>query len=409
MIDAVLYVSIFLFFYFQVFVLLTYVSPGAAKRRAGSPLPDPLPTAAIIVPCFNEETTIKGTVESLLNLDYPHHLLEIILVNDGSTDGTRAVMDSYADNPRIKIIHKENGGKHTAMNLGIESTNADIIGCLDADSFVDRGALLEVVRHFDSPKIAAVTASMAVHDPKNPLQRMQYAEYLAGITMRHILASVNGLYVTPGPFSFYRRTILQSVGGFHKAHNTEDMEMAMRLQSTGYIIENAARAKVYTKAPRTLSALVKQRTRWTSGFIRNAYDYRSLIGNPRYGVLGLLVLPLGLLSLVSGIGLFILTIVRLAQTVQRTINTVGDVPVAHLIQTPEIDLFYIPITSMLIFGCISIASILLTLIVGKKISGIEGKIGPDLFWNVMLYSLVSPLWVFTSLRDVILGTKRSWR
>ncbi len=409
MTEGIIYVAVFVFFYFEIFMLLTYLSPNASKRRTSSQLPSELPRVAVIVPCFNEETTIGGTVESLRSLNYPKHLLEIILVNDGSTDGTKAVMDSYSGVPGITVIHKTNGGKHTAMNLGIESTSASLIGCLDADSFVDPGALLEIVSHFDAPEIAAVTASMGVFEAKNPLERMQYAEYLTGITMRHILASVNGLHVTPGPFSFYRRDVLLKLGGFHKAHNTEDMEMALRLQSNGYRIENAARAKVYTKVPRSLGALIKQRTRWTTGFLRNSYDYRSLFGNYNYGVLGLLVLPLGLLSLVFGVILFILNIVNVVRGTFVAYQSVGDIPLSHFIPTPGFDLFYVPITTLTLLGIISVGSIIVTLLVGKKISGINGMLGQDIFWYILLYSLISPLWVFTSFRDVIVGTKRSWR
>ena len=107
MTESLIYIGIFLFFYFQVFMLLTYVSPNAAARRAGTKLPERLPSVAVIVPCFNEETTIGGTVESLRALDYPKHLLEIILVNDGSTDKTREVMDRYVGMQGITVIHKE--------------------------------------------------------------------------------------------------------------------------------------------------------------------------------------------------------------------------------------------------------------------------------------------------------------
>src|SRR3989344_3934234 len=83
---------------------------------------------------------------------------------------------------------------------------------------------------------------MSVHEPKNILELMQYAEYLFGIAQRHTLASINGLYVTPGPSSFYRRAIVMAVGGFRTGHQVEDMEMALRLQRHGYTIENAPRA-----------------------------------------------------------------------------------------------------------------------------------------------------------------------
>jgi biofilm PGA synthesis N-glycosyltransferase PgaC len=411
MTEEVLYVTLFLAIYFQVFALLTYVSRDAHLRRTKARLESGFPHVAVVVPCWNEESTIGGTVASLLALDYPLDKMEIILVNDGSTDNTRVVMDAYADHPSITVIHKENGGKHAAVNLAIASTEAEFIGCLDADSFVHPLSLREILPHFDDPQVAAVTASMTVHEPKNILQRMQYAEYLAGVAMRHIFATVNGLYVTPGPFSFYRRSTLNELGGFRFGHQTEDMEMAMRLQKHGFKIENAPRAQVFTKAPHTLWGLVKQRTRWTSGFMRNSYDYRALFGNPKYGVLGLMVLPLGIIAILAGMVLFVLTLVDMATTVQKFIVAQGDVPLSFTFSLPAFtfDWFYMPITGVVILGAVGLIAAVTTMFVGKHISGAQRRIGPDIVWYVMLYSLIAPLWLFRSTRDVALGYRRSWR
>jgi cellulose synthase/poly-beta-1,6-N-acetylglucosamine synthase-like glycosyltransferase len=149
---------------------------------------------------------------------------------------------------------------------------------LDADSFVAPDALREIIGYFDDPKVAAVTAAMSVYDPQTWLEKIQHVDYIHGITMRHVISSLNGLYVTPGPFSFYRRAIILELGGFQKGHSTEDLEMALRIQRAGYLIENAPRARVYTKTPRTIAGLIKQRTRWTTGFLRNViYDYADMI------------------------------------------------------------------------------------------------------------------------------------
>jgi biofilm PGA synthesis N-glycosyltransferase PgaC len=135
-VQVLTYPFIFLAVFFEVFLLVTFLSEPARERR-GRALSKDTPKVAIIVPCWNEQNTIQATVESLLALDYPTNKLEIVLVNDGSTDNTPAVMDQYAENPQITVIHKENGGKHTAMNLGIEKAqDALYVGCLDADSFV---------------------------------------------------------------------------------------------------------------------------------------------------------------------------------------------------------------------------------------------------------------------------------
>jgi biofilm PGA synthesis N-glycosyltransferase PgaC len=409
MTEGVLYVTLFLALYFQVFALLTFLSRDARLRREKARVEGNFPKVAVIVPCYNEAGTVGGTTESLLALDYPKDKLEIILVNDGSTDDTTLVMERYAAHPQVTIIHKENGGKHTGLNAGIARTDAEFVGCLDADSFVHPGALREVLSHFDDPHVAAVTASMTVHEPKNMLQEMQYAEYLAGVALRHILAAVNGLYVTPGPFSFYRRSILDQVGAFRHGHQTEDMEMAMRLQKHGYKIENAPRAQVFTKAPHTVWGLIKQRTRWTSGFMRNSYDYRGLILNPRYGVLGLLVMPLGILALVAGMGLFVLTVADTASLIATAISTQGDVPWSFAFSFPTFDWFYMPLTGIFVLGIVGAAVVATTMYIGKHISGAQKPIARDIVWYLVFYALVAPFWLFRSTAHVALGVKKAWR
>ena len=143
-------------------------------------------------------------------------------------------MAHFAHHPQIRIIHKENGGKHTALNAGIAITQAELIGCLDADSLVEPDSLREIISCFADERVAAATAAMSVYRPKNILQHMQNAEYIFGSTLRHAFASVNGIYVTPGPFSFYRRSVIKKIGGFRYGHQTEDMEMALRIQQSGY-------------------------------------------------------------------------------------------------------------------------------------------------------------------------------
>lgn len=406
------YPILFITLFFETFLLVTYLSKPARLRRHKTS-GDETPSVAIVVPCFNEEKTIGGTVQSLLALDYPKDKLQIVLVDDGSKDTTATVMDSYIGNPQIKVIHKENGGKHTALNVGIEAaTGAEYIGCLDADSFVASDALRELIGYFDDPKIAAVTAAMSVHEPKTILETMQNAEYIMGISMRHILASVNGLYVTPGPFSFYRRQTVLELGGFQKGHNAEDMEMALRMQRAGYTIDNAPRARVYTKAPKTVPALVKQRTRWTTGFVRNVlYDYRDLVGNRKFGALGLLVLPLGILAIVSGLFLFALVIIQTVIQIISTYDLIRGIPLSYSLSPHfgTIEWFYVPLTAVTLLGAVITLGSIGLMIVGKRISNTPSHLFSGVIAFLILYGLVAPFWLLRTIFDVVTGTRRSWR
>ncbi|MES2226049.1 MAG: glycosyltransferase [Patescibacteria group bacterium] len=410
--NILVYPFIFIGLYFEVFTLLMFLSAPARERRARG-LSDRTPTVAMIVPAWNEAATIKENIESLLKLDYPADKLSVVVVNDGSTDGTKEILDAHFQNyPRVTVVHQENGGKHSALNTGIEmAKDAELVGCLDADSFVERDALKEIISCFDDPRVAAATVAMSVYEPKKPLEVMQNVEYILGIALRHILSSVNGIYVTPGPFSLYRRDIVLKVGGFRFGHQTEDMEMALRLQRAGYWIENAPRARVYTKVPTTVRGLIKQRTRWTSGFLRNvAFDYRGLVGNPRFGVLGLLVLPLGFLAIVGGILLFVVAIVTFIQNLVRSYIIHAGIPLSYILnQKLSFDLFYIPVSVLLLLGLVTVIGMIMFIIIGKRVSGTPARLTAGIIAYAILFRFIAPLWLIRSLKDVALGKKRPWR
>jgi cellulose synthase/poly-beta-1,6-N-acetylglucosamine synthase-like glycosyltransferase len=408
--ELLAYPFLFIAIFFESFVLVTLLSKPARVAR-GRTSGTATPSVAVIVPCWNEASTIAATAQSLLALDYPKDKLEIILVDDGSTDNTPEVMARFAQYPQVRILRKENGGKHTALNAGIALTSAEFVGCLDADSFVEPDALREVLSCFTSPQIVAATAAMSVHKPKNILQHMQNAEYSFGITLRHTLASVGGVYVTPGPFSFYRRDIVEKLGGFRYGHQTEDMEMALRIQQAGYGIENAPRARVYTKVPTTIGALVKQRTRWISGFLRNILgEYRGLIGSRRHSALGVLVLPSALLAIASGILLFLLSLFLFARNTLTALAIRADIPLSYaFLPHGGFDWFYVPASFYILLAMITLGTAVAFIIVGRRISKTPGNIAFGIVSYLLFYGLIVPFWLMRATSDVAFGKRRGWR
>lgn len=413
--EILAYPFLFVAIFFESFVLVTFLSKPARATRAHArarATDTTVPSVAVIVPCWNEAATVGATCDSLLALDYPKEKLEIILVDDGSTDATPAAMARFAAHPQVRVLRKKNGGKHTALNAGIALTGAELVGCLDADSFVEPDALREIVACFDAPRVAAATAAMSAYAPKNVLQHMQNAEYSFGIALRHAMASLNGLYVTPGPFSFYRRAIVEELGGFRYGHQTEDMEMALRIQRAGYAIENAPRARVYTKTPATLRGLIKQRTRWTSGFLRNILgEYRGLIGDRRRGALGMLVLPTALFSIGSGIALFLLMLFLSARSVLAAVSVRSGIPLSYAFMPhgARLDWFYFPASIYLSLAVITLAASVTLIVIGKRVSNASGAILPGILSYLCLYAFVVPLWLIRATGDVALGRRRDWR
>jgi len=412
--EVLMFPFLFIALFFESFLLVTFLSKPARESRLARRLSptDALPNVAIIVPVWNEETTIAGTMESLLALDYPSDKLSLILVDDGSTDSTPEVMDRFAEHPQVTAIHnKKNGGKFTAMNIGIEhAKGAELIGFLDADSFVAPDALREIVAEFADPEMMAVTASMSIHKPQTLLQRMQYAEYMLSITLRHAFASINSLYVTPGPFSFYHRSVFDKIGLFKHAHLAEDMEMAMRMQRAGLRIGNAVRARVYTKGPPTFPKLLKQRTRWTTGFLRNVlFEYRDLLGSRENAALGMFMLPLGLVSVAGGILIFALSLTELIKSGLHALSVVQAAPLSYTMAWHPITWFYLPITATALIGLMLTMSILAWMIVGKYFSKTPGTLAFNVAIYMLLYGIVAPLWLIRSVSDVALGTNTPWR
>jgi cellulose synthase/poly-beta-1,6-N-acetylglucosamine synthase-like glycosyltransferase len=407
--SAVVYFALFTSLYLEVFLLITFLEGKAKKNEEDAPalLKDAtLPNIAVIVPCFNQGETLAATMNSLLALNYPKEKLEVLAVDDGSTDNTYEVMLSFQDNEQVRIFKKENGGKHSAMNFAFEKTEADIVGCLDADSFVDADALLYMVAHFKDPRVAAVTPSIRVFEPRGFLQLVQKSEYHLSIFLRKVLSSLDAVFITPGPFSFYRRSTVLAVGPWKHGHNTEDLEMGMRLQKSHHKIANETRMCVYTVAPRTLRALLRQRVRWTYGFLRNSSDYRFMFFNPAYGNLGLLVLPISMVSIFSASYVFALLTWNFGVFVVEQLIKFQTVGV--LVAQPRFDLFYVNTTAMIGLTAALLVLTFVLISIGKKLTN-DKILSPDVPLYLAAYSFLAPVWLTIATWKALTSNSVRWR
>jgi len=400
--------------YFEIFILVTYLEHRKdLHSRAKTPAeshPD-LPGVTIIVPCFNEETTACKTIESLLNLNYPKDKLHIMAINDGSTDGTAKALEIYKDNPQVKVIHKENGGKHTVLNMGITQATTEFVGCLDADSYAKPDALIRIIKQFSNPDVMAVVPSLHIYNAETLVQRMQKTEYLIGTFLRSVLAELRALYVTPGPFSIFRKSVFEKIGYYRKAHNTEDMEMALRMQSHGLTIVSAHDAVIYTSSPRTPKKLYKQRVRWTSGFFHNIKDYRRLLfSGQKYGHLGGFVLPMMIIS--AGSVIFVVSM--FGYDIVRTIHSY----IIHFQALglkmfewswPSFNWFFIHTSPLVFAGFVAFGLVLTFIIIGMKLAHGNRAHVFDIICYVCLYSLIAPLWIIRSVTNVVLSKQAVWR
>ena len=293
MTNYVMWALYFCSLYLAIFWLLVLLNKYLAKREEKNL--GFQPSVSVIVPAFNEEKVVASCIESLLALDYPKDKLEVIVVNDGSIDNTLNECKKFKDRITLIDLKKNSGTKAVPLNKGIEKAGGEIIACLDADSIVDKDTLKKMLPYFNADDVAAVTPALKVFNPETILQKLQWYEYLFAILLRKLMSLIDCIYVTPGPFSLYRRQIVQDLGGFSEDNITEDMEMALRLQAHQYRIRNAMEAYVYTIAPENIIGMYRQRRRWYQGLMVNSRIYKKLFFNKEFGDFSLLM-PLNVMS-----------------------------------------------------------------------------------------------------------------
>ena len=274
-------------------------SSASGKRKLSR-----FPKVSVIIPAYNAVSTIKDCILSVVNLDYPKDRLEIMVVNDGSTDSTpKMVYDIIGSckNADIKLVNQENLGKGAAMNNAIKACSGEFFACLDSDSFVEPETLQKMLYVFEQhgPELAIVTPAMKVFRPGNLIQKFQRLEYIITLFSNRLLSHFDALYVAPGPFSLYRAGIVMELGGFDERNLTEDQEIGYRMQKHHYTLKHCFDAYVYTAAPGSIRQLYRQRSRWWRGSLLNFIRYRSLFLNPRYGHFGVFQLPMIMLGYIT--------------------------------------------------------------------------------------------------------------
>ena len=294
------------------------------------------PGISVIVPAYNEEATIRESVRALLSLNYPDY--EVVVVNDGSRDNTvlEAVtafelvqtVVSYEEAIPTKpvtgvyrslthrdlvMIDKTNGGKADAMNAGINAARHPLVCVIDADSLLEEHSLARIVLPFleDSRTIAAggiirIVNGCRVEDgrvvevglPAKAMACFQVTEYLRAFLGGRVAQSVMGaLLIVSGAFGVFRRDALMAAGGFSTGTIGEDMELVVRMhracreRNEPYRIVFRPDPVCWTEAPERKRTLAGQRNRWQRGTLQVLSRHRSMIGNPRYGIVGLAAMP----------------------------------------------------------------------------------------------------------------------
>ncbi len=287
--SLMLWSSYFVSLYFAVFFIITFFENKHLFDRKDKIKLKKYPGFTVVIPAYNEEDTIIPTITSVLDLDYPKELLNIIIIDDGSKDDTKSVVEEFIKNkPNIKLISHENKGKGRSLNIALNHINTEFFACLDADSEVDRRALKKLLSTYYSASdgVAIVTPALKVKKADSLIEKMQRVEYLAMILAAKITSILDCQYVAPGPFSIYRTDVIKKIGGFDEHSLTEDQEIAYRAQSMHYKIVNCKDAYVFTRTPKSLREFYKQRNRWYKGSLLTLHKYKRMVLNKSYGDFG---------------------------------------------------------------------------------------------------------------------------
>ena len=294
------------------------------------------PPISILVPAYNEEAGIGPSVRSLLQLDYPE--FEIIVINDGSKDGTLAELQREFDlrlfpeaylrklpckdvravyrslrHPNLRVIDKDNGGKADALNAGINAARYPLFCAVDADSILQRDSLTRVVQPFLEDPLTIVSGGtiriangceissgflVSIGIPANWLARFQVVEYLRAFLFGRLgWSPLNSVLIVSGAFGLFRKEVVVKAGGYRTDTVGEDMELIMRLhrlyrlRGEPYRVTFVPDPICWTEAPESLKVLGSQRTRWQRGLIESLMMNRQLLFHPRGGAAGWLAFP----------------------------------------------------------------------------------------------------------------------
>ena len=250
------------------------------------------PPVSVLMAAHNEANVICATLNSLLNSSYQGEL-EIIVVNDGSTDETEALVKTIAlCDARIRLISQEKKGKAAALNSALRAAKHELVVMLDADTQFAPQTILHLVQPFQDQAVAAVSGHAKVGNTEKLIAKFQSLEYTCGFNLdRRAYDAWDCITVVPGAVSAFRRGAIMEAGGLPSDTLAEDTDLTLILHRENYKIRYASKALAWTEAPDTVRGLVRQRTRWAFGTLQCLWKHRDLIFNPDFRALAFFSLP----------------------------------------------------------------------------------------------------------------------
>ncbi|WP_297523168.1 glycosyltransferase family 2 protein [Thermococcus sp.] len=285
-------------------LFFVYVFEPPDTNRPPLPGDDELPTVSVVVPAYNEERGIGRAIECILENDYPKDKLEVIVVDDGSTDKTAEIASRY---PVRLIRNKKNLRRGGAIYEGIKNAKGDIVITIDADTYPQKGALRYLSSEFQDDNVGAVCGFLIPTESRGFLGRQQTVEYLLGFAYnKHLRANTGWMLIPSGAFSAYRRELLEDSNPIDTL--AEDFDMGLHVHKKGYELKYAPWAKARTEVPLTMRGYLRQRLRWSLGGLQVLAKHRDMMmskqklsvgfwGLPYHYIIGYVIPPMELLGI----------------------------------------------------------------------------------------------------------------
>ncbi|MFJ2113900.1 MULTISPECIES: bifunctional polysaccharide deacetylase/glycosyltransferase family 2 protein [unclassified Streptomyces] len=275
---------------FGLMLLLSFAHARKVRRRDfswGRTVTEPV---TVLVPAYNERECITNTVNSLMESDHP---IEVIVIDDGSTDGTADLVEKLWL-PNVYVVRQPNSGKPAALNNGIAHAGHDIVVMMDGDTVFEKSTVRELVQPFGDPRVGAVAGNAKVGNRDSLIGAWQHIEYVMGFNLdRRMYDTLGCMPTIPGAVGAFRREALKRVGGMSEDTLAEDTDITMAIHRDGWRVVYAERARAWTEAPESVQQLWSQRYRWSYGTMQAIWKHRgALVERGPSGRFGRVGLPL---------------------------------------------------------------------------------------------------------------------
>ena len=278
-------------FILLVLIILAYLARhyiftlAALYYRRGQPHYTPhglvyRPTVSVLIPAHNEEKVIGRILQRTTELTYPKDKLEIIVIDDGSTDRTGEIIEEIArEHEHIKVVHRDvdtgGKGKSAALNEGLKHATGETVFCFDADYYPQRDILEKMVAFFIDPEVGGVQGRITVlNEPETLVTRLVALERIGGYRVDQLAR--DDLQLVPqlgGTVVGVRRSLIEFLGGWDPNVLAEDTDLTFRIYLAGYKVRYVNEAECYEEAVEDWRSYWRQRSRWAKGHMQCAFKH----------------------------------------------------------------------------------------------------------------------------------------